>query len=135
VEEKMIIQGCLKNDRKAQKMLYEQYAPVLYAVIRRYIRDEFTAEDILIESFVKIYSKIKQYQGKGSFEGWMKRIAINEALMHLRKNNVFHLTIESDNIVYLMKPRIEEKIDFKILLQTLESATCWLSEPYSTCMF
>lgn len=120
MEDKLLIQRCLKNDRLAQQELYDRYAPVLYAVIRRYIRDEFTAEDILIESFVKIFSKLKQFQEKGSFEGWMKRIAVNESLMYLRKNNVFHLTIESDNIVLPYETRIEEDLDFEILLQTLD---------------
>jgi RNA polymerase sigma-70 factor (ECF subfamily) len=120
VEDKMLIQRCLKNDRRAQKELYDRYAPVLYAVIRRYIRDEFTAEDILIESFVKIFGRLRQFQEKGSFEGWMKRIAVNESLMYLRKNNVFHLTIESDNIVLPYEANIEENLDFEILLQALD---------------
>lgn len=120
MEEKLLIQKCLKNDRVAQKELYDTFAPTLYAVIRRYIRDEFTAEDILIESFVKIYGKLRQFQGKGSLEGWMRRIAVNESLMFLRKNNVFHLTIESDNIVLPYETRIEDQIDFKLLMNTLD---------------
>ena len=120
MNEKEILQGCIRNERKAQKMLYERYSPIVYAVIRRYIADEFVAEDILIESFIKIYNHLKQYQAKGSFEGWMKRIAINEALMHLRKHHVFHLTIESDNIVLPYHALIEEKIDFEWLLKALD---------------
>jgi RNA polymerase sigma-70 factor (ECF subfamily) len=120
VEEKLLIQACLKNDRKAQQLLYDTYAPVIYGLIRRYIRDEYTAEDILIESFVKIFGKLKQYQSKGSFEGWMKRIAVNESLMYLRKNNVFHLTIESDNIVLPFETSIEDELDFNILLEALD---------------
>ena len=120
MEEKLLIQACLKNDRKAQQLLYDTYAPVIYALIRRYIRDEYTAEDILIESFVKIFGKLKQYQSKGSFEGWMKRIAVNESLMYLRKNNVFHLTIESDNIVLPFETRIEDELDFQLLLEALD---------------
>jgi RNA polymerase sigma-70 factor (ECF subfamily) len=120
VNEKELLHGCLKNDRKAQKKLYELYSPILFAIIRRYIRDDFASEDVLIESFIKIFGKLKQYKGKGSFEGWMKRIAMNESLMYLRKNNVFHLTIESDNIVLPFEANIEDQLDFEILLKALD---------------
>ena len=120
MNEKEIIQACIRNDRKAQQVLYEQYSPVLFGLIRRYISDEFVAEDLLVESFLKIFQHLKQFQGKGSFEGWMKRVAVNECLMYLRKRHVFHLTIESDNIVLPFHAQIEEKIDFDILLKGLD---------------
>jgi len=120
VNEKEIIQACIKNDRLAQKSLYESYSPVLFAIIKRYIKDVHISEDILIDSFMKIFDHLKKFEGKGSFEGWMKRIAVNQCLMHLRKNNVFHLTIESDNIVLPFETQIEEDIDFKTLLKVLD---------------
>ena len=58
MNEKEVIQACLKKDRKAQKKLYEFYGPILYAIIKRYVRDHFTAEDILVESFMKIFTKL-----------------------------------------------------------------------------
>ena len=120
MNEKEIIQACIKNDRLAQKSLYESYSPVLFAIIKRYIKDVHISEDILIDSFMKIFDHLKKFEGKGSFEGWMKRIAVNQCLMHLRKNNVFHLTIESDNIVLPFETQIEEDIDFKTLLKVLD---------------
>ena len=48
----------------------------------------------MIESFYRIFNKIDQYNGKGSFEGWMKRIVINECLMYLRKNNNMKMHVE-----------------------------------------
>ncbi len=86
LSEEQLIKGCVKNDRKAQKALFDKYASVLLGVCARYAHDIAEAEDILQEGFVKIYTRIKQYSGSGSFEGWMKRVMVNTALSHLRQN-------------------------------------------------
>ncbi|PLX01224.1 MAG: RNA polymerase subunit sigma-70 [Marinilabiliales bacterium] len=87
LDEAQIIVRCKKNDKRAQKDLYDHYAPVLLGLAMRYVYDKAEAEDILQEAFLKIFIKIKQYSGKGSFEGWMKRIVINTAIGNFRKNN------------------------------------------------
>ncbi len=89
-----IIARCKKQDRIAQKALYEKYAPLFYTICLRYIKNTTEAEDLLVESFFKIFSKIDQYKGDGSFEGWMKRIVINESLMRIRKNNNLNLHVD-----------------------------------------
>jgi RNA polymerase sigma-70 factor (ECF subfamily) len=81
-----IILRCQKNDKKAQKVLYDMYAPVLLGIAMRYVYDKAEGEDILQDAFLKILKNIKQFQGKGSFEGWMKRILVNTAIGNYRKN-------------------------------------------------
>jgi RNA polymerase sigma factor (sigma-70 family) len=81
-----IIKKCIKNDRKAQRKLYDRYASVLLGICYRYMHDKQAAEDVLQEAFVKIFKNLKQYEGKGSFEGWLKRIAVNTSISHIRKN-------------------------------------------------
>ena len=81
-----IIRLCLKNDRAAQKQLYEIYSPVLFGICIRYVTESSDAEDILQEGFYKILTKISEFSGRGSFEGWMKRIMINTAITHYHKN-------------------------------------------------
>lgn len=120
MEERELISKCIQNDRSAQQDLYNSYAPRIFALIRRYIQDTFIAEDILVESFFKIFTRLSQYSEAGSFEGWMKRIAVNECLMYLRKNKVFHLTIESDNLVLPYEISVESEIDFEMLSQALD---------------
>ncbi len=105
-----IIQGCIKNDPQAQSQLYEMYSPILYALCLRYLKRVDSAEDVLIESFYKILTRIHTYQNHGSFEGWMKRITINEALMELRKNHALKLFVELD-------PGIEKSNTDNILSQ------------------
>ena len=82
--EDQLIRACIRKDRKAQKLLYESYAPRMYTICCRYLKNESEAEDVLVISFMKIFEKISQYRFDGSFEGWMKRIVVNEALGLIR---------------------------------------------------
>ena len=81
-----LIKKCTANDHRSQQMLYEQYKSVLFAICRRYIPNPQEAEDVFVEGFTKIFQKINQFEGNGSFEGWMKRIMVNEALQYLRNS-------------------------------------------------
>ena len=83
--EEQIIEGCKNFQRNAQKDLYKKYAPVLRGICYRYMQSKFDAEDVLHESFIKIFKSIKQYSGKGSFEGWLKRIVTNTAIDTCKK--------------------------------------------------
>ncbi len=89
-----LIQGCLKRERSAQKRLYELYSSKMYAICYRYVRDAMDAEDILITAFTKVFDKISQFKQEGSFEGWIRRIVVNEALTHIRK--VRSMYVETD---------------------------------------
>ena len=79
---------CAGGDRTAQKRLYDRLAPKMFAVCLRYMGDRDSAEDILQDGFVTLFSKIESYSGEGSFEGWARKIFVNTALMSLRKNDV-----------------------------------------------
>jgi len=84
--EKEIINGCIKNDRKMQKELYKMFAPRMYSICLRYAKSREEAQDILQEGFMKIYTKINQFSGEHSFEGWMKRIFANTSITHYNSN-------------------------------------------------
>lgn len=79
-----VINLCKENNRNAQKTVYETFHAVMLGIVRRYIRDDEEALDVLNQGFVKIFSKIDQYHFENSFEGWCKRIVINTSLDHLR---------------------------------------------------
>ncbi len=79
-----IIAGCKKMEKKAQRRLYDKYAPLFLGIAFRYSKSREDAEDILQESFVKILTRIDQYSETGSFEGWMKKILVNTAISHYR---------------------------------------------------
>lgn len=119
--EKDLIAACARRDRKAQKLLYERYAPTMLGVCRRYVKDPMEAEDVLVEGFFKVLTKIDTYSGEGSFEGWIRRIMINEALMHLRKNNHFQNTEEiNPNLDYQEEPTIVEELSAQEILSLLD---------------
>lgn len=84
---------CKDKDRKAQESLYSMYSPILFSICLRYAENYEDAQDIFQEGFVTIFNKIDQYKFEGSFEGWMKRIMVNQALSKFRKR---HLTYEID---------------------------------------
>lgn len=92
-----IIEGCIKNKRKAQLKLYDQYAPMLLAVCFRYVADKSEAEDILQDAFFKIFKSIREYTGKGHFENWMRKIVVNTAItyFHKEKKHYYHEEIDS----------------------------------------
>ena len=85
MDDSQLILACKKQDRNAQKALYERYAPLMMAVCMRYCRDEETARDLLHDGFIRIFTQIGSYRGNGSFEGWMRRIFVNSALENYRK--------------------------------------------------
>lgn len=85
MDDSQLIIACKKQDRNAQKVLYERYAPVMMGVCMRYCREEDTALDLLHDGFIRAFTQIGSYTGKGSFEGWLRRIFVNLALESFRK--------------------------------------------------
>ena len=94
-----LIKGCVKRDPHAQRELYERFSPRMLAICYRYARTQAEAEDILQEGFVKIFQNLHKYQDKGSFEGWIKRIIINCAIDHIRKEKAFSYSVEINDSV------------------------------------
>lgn len=92
---KELIENCKKGKRSAQEELYRQYSTVLFGMCLKYSRNKTEAEDNLHDCFMTIYEKIGQFNFKGSFEGWMKRIAITTVLQKYRKER--RLDIISEN--------------------------------------
>lgn len=85
MEENVLIEKLKQQDKIAQKYLYDKYKSLFFAICLRYASSRDEAEDILQESFMKIFLNIKKYSGTGSFEGWMKKILINHSINYYRK--------------------------------------------------
>jgi len=93
-DEKELIEGCLREDRRFQKELYDRYASKLLAVCCRYCRNREEAQDVLHEGFIKAIKNLHRFEGKGSFEGWLRRIMVNASLENFRKTK--HLIAVED---------------------------------------
>ena len=83
-EEKDTIIQAVANNRHAQQKIYGQYSPKMLGVCRQYIKDIQLAEDVMITAFMKVFTNLKAFEHKGSFEGWIRRIMINECISYLR---------------------------------------------------
>ncbi len=115
-----LISRVKKQDPTAQKALYDKYSPLFFGICLRYVKESAEAEDVMIESFYKIFTKIGQFNEQGSFEGWMKRIVVNQALMQIRKNRNFNLHVNIEN-AYTLKddPIAISKINYQEILDLL----------------
>ncbi|MEZ4907492.1 MAG: sigma-70 family RNA polymerase sigma factor [Saprospiraceae bacterium] len=116
----ILISKSLKGNRSSQKELYNLFSPAAFAIIKRYIKDDFEAEDILIESFIKVFENLNTFKNEGSFGGWVNKIAIRESLMYLRKNKAFNMFIEVDNIHIKEPVSSDDNILFEDLLKILD---------------
>ena len=87
-----LIDSCIKGDRAAQKALYDRLAPRMFPLCIRYVSDRNLAEDVLQDGFVTLFTRLKDYKGEGSFEGWARRIFVTTALMNLRKKDALKMS-------------------------------------------
>lgn len=92
-----LVEGCIRDDPRAQQTLYERFSPLMFAVCLRYIKEIAEAEDVLLKAFMKVFSSIRKFRGEGSLEGWIRRIVVNESLMYLRQNKTLYLTVDVES--------------------------------------
>lgn len=88
------IRQCVENNRGGQQKIYQLFAPVLYGLCLKYMKNEEDAKDVFQEAFVVVFQKISQYRFEGSFEGWLKRIFINKLIETLNKKKRDFLFLE-----------------------------------------
>lgn len=97
MSETQLIERCLAGDRTAERLFFERFSPAMFGMCRRYLRSREDAEEALVGGLFKALSNLKTYQFAGSFEGWVRRIVVNEALQMLRRNKL--LVFPGDEIV------------------------------------
>lgn len=110
LKENALIQGLQKQDRLIQKELYQKYSARFFGICKRYLKDVETAEDVLVKGFMKIFENIDKYEGKGNFEGWMRKIMVNECLMELRKKQDFTVYLETNPTQVLHEPNALDQL-------------------------
>lgn len=121
--DKHLLDSCIKGEREAQRVLYDRLASRMFPVCIRYIGDRTLAEDVLQEGFITLFTKLKDYKGDGSFEGWARRIFVTTALMSLRKKDALKMSEELD-VVRGMKAETTSQIQnigYKELMELVMS--------------
>lgn len=120
--EEELIKGCCSGDRKLQRKLYELYSRKMLVICMRYTKERQEAEDILQESFVKVFNNIKNFRKESSLETWIKRIVINTALNSQRSKIYLYPMVDVD----LMQPAPDKEIilsdyNFQDLLKLIQA--------------
>lgn len=110
--EERVIAGCRKGEAKCQQMLYDKYASKLYGLCRRYVMSDEEAQDILQDSFVKIFLNINQYEGKGSLESWMCKIAVNTAIANYHKRFASQYQEDIDELANMIPDNSVHETDY-----------------------
>ena len=85
--EKEIVVGCCRNDRRSQEALYRKHYPAMMAMIRRYTQDEDRGLEILNNGMLRVFKKIEKYEGKGSLEGWIRKIVFHSISDYFKKES------------------------------------------------
>lgn len=100
MDDETLVNECVLGNAKAQRMLFDKFAPKMMTVCLRYAKDQSEAEDVLQEAFVKIFSKLPSFKMDGSLEGWVRRIMVNTSLDAIRKQKKFEKDVNIDEIDY-----------------------------------
>lgn len=98
-EHEALIDGCIQGDRRAQQRVYELFYGKMMAVCMRYTKNTDQAKDILQDGFIKLFGSIGQFNRNGSFEGWIRRIMVNTAIDHFRRNRHSYLLLGTDRSI------------------------------------
>ncbi len=128
LNEKKLIELLKKNSESAFVELYNKYSPVLFGICLRYAKERTEAEDILQESFIKIYENIDSFKNEGSLEGWLKRIVVNVSINHYRKKIKENTVSTDDEITY--EEVIPENVFSKLTSKELIGLIRLLPEGY-----
>ncbi len=118
-----ILIGIQRGDTTCQRALLSQYADMLYAVSLRYVRDSNLAQEVVQDTFIKVFKASKNFDPtKGSFDGWIRKIAIHIALRYLNKKQIkLTLVEEHTHDDYGMHPEVLQKLDNDALMNIVQS--------------
>ncbi|PVD49900.1 RNA polymerase subunit sigma-70 [Terrimonas sp.] len=124
-----LIKGCIAGERRMQEILYQRFSPKMYAVCLRYANKAEDAQDILQDGFVKVFKNLHMYRGEGSFEGWIRRIFVNTAIEHYRRQvNLYPVTEGHENALEAKDLSALDSLNMKDLMGIIQE----LSPGYKT---
>lgn len=122
LKEDELVQRCLRKDRRAQRELYERYGPLMKAVCLRYLFERAKAEEVMNRAFFKVFTRLESYKGNGSFEGWIRKIMVNESLNENKKKKVNFEISESQEEHFLKQaPEVQGEHDVQFIMQVISA--------------
>ncbi len=118
--DKELVEGCIREDRKYQKILWNLYSAKLMSLCLRYCKNQEEAEDALMEAFVRIYDKMESFRYQSSLETWMRRIAVNIAINKLRSQKDIWKEISESEYELGYNDLGMERLEAKQIMQLIE---------------
>ncbi len=115
--EEVLLKKALKQDRRAQKALFDRYAPKMLSACRYYIHDKDQAEEIMLGGFLKVFQQLSTYKSEGSFEGWIRKIMIRESISFLRKKSPLVL---KEDMTFYEEASEEEPVELGISVKEIQ---------------
>ncbi|RMA57677.1 RNA polymerase sigma factor [Ulvibacter antarcticus] len=91
-----LIERSVKGNRRAQQELFELFSPKMLSVCRQYMKNNDAAEEVMLTGFLKVFTHLESFKAEGSFEGWIRRIMVNESISQLRKNKKLFFKDETE---------------------------------------
>ena len=114
IEEKTLIKRSIKGDSQAQLMLYRQYVKAMYNIVIRMVANPMDAEDIIQESFVKVFKNLDKFKWESTLGAWIKRITINTTLNYIRRHKKLQLVEVNNEFEYIVEEAAEKEILYDI---------------------
>ncbi len=125
----MLIKKARKDNRKAQHQLYQLFAPKMLSVCRQYLKNNDLAEEVMLNGFYKVFSKLDSFSDQGSFEGWIRRIMVNESISELRRHKKLYF---KDETVIENSLEYATSIDTEFAVEEIQKVIDSLPEGYKT---
>ncbi len=121
--DRQLVDGCIANNPKAQRELYQRFASKMMGVAMRYANSPEEAQDVLQDAFIKVFERIKSFKKEGSLEGWIRRVVVNTALDSIRKHKKEKYNVALAEAEYLASDKdfIIENMSANELLQLLRT--------------
>jgi RNA polymerase sigma-70 factor, ECF subfamily len=119
--EVQLIKKASQNNREAQHMLYKLHAPKMLSVCRYYISDVQQAEEVMLNAFFKVFTKIKHFKSEGSFEGWIRRIMVREAISFLRQQKKVEFVTDNMEAYDAQTNNIKMEMDVAEIQQLIDN--------------
>ena len=121
ISEKVLIEGCIREELSVQKALYEHFSGRMLVVCLRYAKDRMDAEEILQEGFLKVFENIGRFRRECPLEGWVRRIMVNTALKHYRKKSHLYPVVDIEEAEHITDNDMieDKKYDMETLLKII----------------
>jgi len=114
-----IVNKCKKNDAKAQMQIYNLYCKAMFLVAKRYLKDDYLAEDVMQEAFIKAFKNINLYKEEVSFGAWLKKIVINQSIDELKRKKLEFVSYENitENLTSEENWRTEQDTTIELVVE------------------